>query len=70
MKIIQYLKPIPNNSPHRSTCFLVSYHHMSSEINQVPSAVEAPENKRDKKRRDLVDKVKKQSGDTFDKRDL
>ncbi|TIA91433.1 hypothetical protein E3P99_01088 [Wallemia hederae] len=43
---------------------------MSSEINEVPSAVEAPENKRDKKRRDLVDKVNKQSGDTFDKRDL
>lgn len=44
---------------------------MSSEVgNELTLTNEAPENKRDKKRRDLVEKLNKQSGETYDKRDL
>ncbi|TIB06754.1 hypothetical protein E3P96_00099 [Wallemia ichthyophaga] len=44
---------------------------MSSEVgNELGWTSEAPETKRDKKRRDLVEKLSRQTGETYEKRDL
>lgn len=64
--IVVYLSFSSHISPSLS-----SSHTMSSaqflELNDVN---EAPENKRDKKRRDLVEKLNKQSAEIYDRRDM
>lgn len=43
---------------------------MSNDLHEIYALNDLPENKRDKKRKDLIDKLSKQSEEIFDKRDM
>ena len=43
---------------------------MSNDLQEIYALNDLPENKRDKKRKDLIDKLSKQSEEIFDKRDM